>query len=80
MSSQSQQGTGTQPDRRVQLVGIALVNLATITWATNMALGRYLRDDIGPLTLAAGRFLIAAPIYAALLSRQPAQRCRGGRH
>jgi drug/metabolite transporter (DMT)-like permease len=78
MSQQDRQTAAAQPDRRAQLVGIALVNVATITWATNMALGRYLRDDIGPLTLAAGRFLIAAPIYAALLNRQAAPDRRPG--
>jgi drug/metabolite transporter (DMT)-like permease len=54
------------------LKGIALVNLATLTWATNITLGRFLRDDIGPLTLAAARFALAAPILAALLWRRPA--------
>jgi drug/metabolite transporter (DMT)-like permease len=78
MRSPSREATSAQHDRRNQLLGIALVNLATMTWATNMALGRYLRDDIGPLTLAAGRFLIAVPIYAALLSRQPADARRPG--
>jgi drug/metabolite transporter (DMT)-like permease len=53
-----------------QLVGVALVNLATLTWATNMALGRWLRADISPLTLAAARFMIATPVFALLCSRQ----------
>jgi len=66
------------PDRRAQWAGIALVNLATLTWATNMALGRYLRDDVGPLTLAAARFFIAAPILLTLLSRRPAEERRPG--
>jgi drug/metabolite transporter (DMT)-like permease len=62
----------TQPRRRLeQLTGIGLVNLATFTWATNMVLGRWLRDDIGPLTLAAARFLIASVLFAALLQRRP---------
>ncbi len=62
----------TQPRRRLeQVTGIGLVNLATFTWATNMVLGRWLRDDIGPLTLAAARFLIASVLFAALLQRQP---------
>jgi drug/metabolite transporter (DMT)-like permease len=62
----------TQPGRRLeQLTGIGLVNLATFTWATNMVLGRWLRDDIGPLTLAAARFLIASVLFAALLQRRP---------
>ena len=56
-----------------QMGGIGLVNLATLTWATNMVLGRWLRDDIGPLTLAAARFLIASLFFAALLRRRPAE-------
>jgi drug/metabolite transporter (DMT)-like permease len=70
---------GGAPGRGAQWAGIALVNLATLTWATNMALGRYLRGDVGPLTLAAARFLIAAPIFVTLLSRQPAEERRPGR-
>jgi drug/metabolite transporter (DMT)-like permease len=65
--------------RREQLVGIGLVNLATLTWATNMVLGRWLRDDIGPLTLAAARFLIASLFFAVLLRRRPAEERRLGR-
>jgi drug/metabolite transporter (DMT)-like permease len=64
--------------RLAQLGGTGLVNLATFTWATNMALGRWLRDDIGPLTLAAARFLIAAAFFAALLRRQPPEERRLG--
>lgn len=60
------------------IAGIGLVNLATLTWATNMALGRWLRNDIGPLTLAAARFLIASLIFAALLRRRPAEERRLG--
>jgi drug/metabolite transporter (DMT)-like permease len=58
--------------------GIGLVNLATLTWATNMVMGRWLRDDIGPLTLAAARFLIASLLYAALLRRLPPEERRLG--
>ncbi len=62
----------TQPVRRLEWVtGIGLVNLATFTWATNVVLGRWLRDDIGPLTLAATRFLIASLLFAASLQRRP---------
>lgn len=61
-----------------QIRGIALVNLSTLTWATNMVLGRWLRDDIGPLTLAAARFLIAASVFAALVQRQPPEQRRIG--
>jgi drug/metabolite transporter (DMT)-like permease len=62
-----------------RLTGIALVNLATLTWATNMALGRLLRADIGPLTLAASRFLIASLIFALLLQRRPIEERRLGK-
>jgi drug/metabolite transporter (DMT)-like permease len=62
-----------------QLGGIGLVNLATLTWASNMTLGRWLRDDIGPLTLAASRFLIASSFLLALLQRLPAEERRLGR-
>lgn len=61
------------------MTGIGLVNLATLTWATNITLGRWLRDDIGPLTLAASRFLIASAIFAILLRRQPSDERRPGR-
>jgi drug/metabolite transporter (DMT)-like permease len=61
-----------------QVVGIALVNLATITWATNMALGRWLRNDVGPITLAASRFFIASLIFALMLQRRPASDRRPG--
>jgi drug/metabolite transporter (DMT)-like permease len=55
------------------IAGIGLVNLATATWATNMALGRWLRNDIGPLTLAASRFLVVSIFFAILLQRRPAE-------
>jgi len=61
-----------------QIVGIGLVNLATLTWATNMVLGRWLRDDIGPLTLAAARFFIASLLFAPLLRRLPREERRLG--
>jgi drug/metabolite transporter (DMT)-like permease len=61
------------------MVGIGLVNLATATWATNMALGRWLRNDIGPITLAASRFFVASLIYALMLRRQPLAERRLGK-
>ncbi len=64
--------------RRQRLEGIALVNLATFSWATNMVLGRWLRADIGPVTLAAGRFLVASVCFAFLLRRLPAEERRLG--
>jgi drug/metabolite transporter (DMT)-like permease len=68
----------SQSRRLRGLVGIGLVNLATITWATNMILGRWLRNDIGPLTLAASRFFIASVLFAILLQRRPAEERRLG--
>lgn len=62
-----------------RLGGVMLVNLATITWATNMALGRWLRDDIGPLTLAAARFTVASLLFAILLRRGPREDRRLGK-
>ena len=66
------------PQGRSSLAGIALVNLATFTWATNMVLGRWLRADIGPLTLAAARFLVASLVFAILLQRRPSTERRLG--
>jgi drug/metabolite transporter (DMT)-like permease len=69
--------TGRQLQRE-QLEGILLVNLATLTWATNMTLGRWLRNDVGPLTLAAARFFIASLIFLILLRRRlPHERLPG---
>jgi len=65
----------SQTDR---LIGIGLVNLATLSWASNMTLGRWLRADIGPVTLSAGRFLIASSILAAMLLRMPVNERRLG--
>jgi drug/metabolite transporter (DMT)-like permease len=62
--------TKQKQQRMEQMIGIGLVNVATLTWATNMVLGRWLRDYIGPLTLAAARFLIASACFAALLRRR----------
>ena len=67
-----------ESDRRARLAGIGLVNLATLTWATNIILGRWLREDIGPLTLAASRFLIASLVFVILLRRQPSEERRLG--
>ena len=61
-----------------KLASIGLVNLATFVWATNMVLGRWLRDDIGPLTISASRFLIGGLIFWALLQRRPCPERRLG--
>jgi drug/metabolite transporter (DMT)-like permease len=55
--------------RSSQIGGILLVNVATITWAVNMTLGRWMRGDIGPITVAAIRFTIASLFFVVLLRR-----------
>jgi len=61
------------------IIGIGFVNLATLAWAINIALGRWLREDIGPLALAAGRFLVAFLLFAVISLRllQPQERRLG---
>jgi drug/metabolite transporter (DMT)-like permease len=59
-------------------MGVAFVNLAAFTWATNMVLGRSLRDEIGPFTLAAVRFSIASIVFSILLWRRPLEEQRLG--
>jgi drug/metabolite transporter (DMT)-like permease len=72
--------TAQQARRRLgQVAGIGLVNLATLAWATNIVLGRWLRAQIGPLTLSAARFLIASLLFTMLLRRRPAEERRLGR-
>lgn len=62
-------------DKRAYL----LVNLALLLWATNVTLGRALRNDIGPVTLTAGRSLVAGILFLFLLWRRPVaeRRLRG---
>jgi drug/metabolite transporter (DMT)-like permease len=64
---------------RTRVSGIIFVNLATMCWATNAVLGRWLRADIGPLTLTTLRFAVAGAFFGMLLSRQPAQERRYGK-
>ncbi len=56
----------------------ALVNLSCFLWATNFVLGRLLRGSVGPFTLTAARFTVAALIFAVLLRRVPAAERRIG--
>lgn len=44
-----------------------LVNLSTILWASNITLGRALRNFIGPVSLTAARFIVAGIIFLVLL-------------
>jgi drug/metabolite transporter (DMT)-like permease len=53
--------------------GVIFVNLATMAWATNAVLGRWLRADIGPLTLTALRFSVATAFFGILLRNRPPQ-------
>jgi drug/metabolite transporter (DMT)-like permease len=52
---------------------VIFVNLATMSWATNAVLGRWLRDDIGPLMLTALRFTVASAVFGMLLRSRPAR-------
>jgi drug/metabolite transporter (DMT)-like permease len=58
--------------------GVLLVNAATMAWATNAVLGRWLREDIGPLTLTALRFTVATAFFGVLLQKQPSRERRYG--
>jgi drug/metabolite transporter (DMT)-like permease len=64
---------------RPTLWGIVLVNLATMAWATNIVLGRWLRTDMGPLTLSALRFTVATIFFSFLLRGRPSQERRLGK-
>lgn len=59
--------------------GVILVNLATVAWATNAVLGRWLRNDIGPLTLTALRFTVATAVFTLLLQARPQEERRYGK-
>lgn len=58
-------------EKMTQLVGICCVNIATLAWASNMVVGRLVRDSIGPVTLSASRFVVAAAIFYVLFKRLP---------
>lgn len=59
-----------------RILGILFVNLATLTWATNIVLGRWMRHDLGPLSLAAGRYLVHSALLALLLAGRPPEERR----
>jgi len=50
-----------------------LVVLATFLWATNITLGRALRNDIGPVSLTAARFFVGGLIFIAILNKRSTQ-------
>ncbi len=64
---------------RVRITGILLVNMATMAWASNAALGRWLRADIGPLTLTALRFSVATAFLSLMLRKLPPEERRYGK-
>ena len=59
--------------------GVVLVNVATLAWATNAVLGRWIRHDIGPLTLTALRFTVATALFTLLLQHRPPEERRYGK-
>jgi len=59
--------------------GVVFVNLATMSWATNAVLGRWLRADIGPLTLTTLRFTVATAFFGILLRGRPPEERRYGK-
>ena len=64
---------------RTRISGVLFVNLATLCWATNAVLGRWLRADIGPLTLTTLRFAVAGAFFGMLLGSRPSQERRYGK-
>jgi drug/metabolite transporter (DMT)-like permease len=64
---------------RKKALGVLFVNLATLCWATNAVLGRWLRDDIGPLALTTLRFTVATAFFGILLRGRPAEERRYGK-
>lgn len=64
---------------KTRISGVIFVNLATVCWATNAVLGRWLRADIGPLTLTTLRFAFASAFFGMLLGNRPAQERRYGK-
>lgn len=60
-------------------MGMLLVNTATLVWASNMVLGRALRGQVGPITLAGLRFGVATLVFYLLVRRTQPQELRLGR-
>lgn len=71
---------GMQSDTRPTLTGIVAVNVATLGWATNITIGRYVRGEIGPLTLTAARHVVAAIVFTLLLRHVSPEERRSGRN
>ena len=71
MSTTAAHETGVAGRRADPRWAYALVNLSCLLWGTNYALGRLLRGSVGPFTLTAARFTVAALIFTLLLRRLP---------
>lgn len=56
-----------------------LVNFSTLLWASNITLGRALREQAGPMTLTAVRVTVAGLLFLALIRRLPPVERRAGR-
>ena len=69
---------GMENARRETIKGVLFVNVATFAWATNISLGRYVRHEIGPFTLTATRYLVAAFAFWVLLRHAPSSQRRIG--
>jgi drug/metabolite transporter (DMT)-like permease len=50
-----------------------------MAWATNAVLGRWLRADVGPLTLTTLRFTVATAFFSILLRGRPPEERRYGK-
>ncbi|MCX7788903.1 MAG: DMT family transporter [Spirochaetes bacterium] len=50
--------------------GVLYVNVATFAWATNILIGRTVRNEIGPMVLTVGRYLVASFVFYLLLARR----------
>ena len=64
---------------RLRARGVILVNFATMAWATNAVAGRWLRADIGPVTLSALRFTLATVLFGFMLQTLPREERRYGK-
>jgi len=62
-----------------KILGVCLVNLATLCWASNAVIGRWLRHDVGPLTLTALRFTVATAFFGWLLKGRSGDEWHYGR-
>lgn len=52
------------------LLPIVLVNIATLSWAGNMVIGRWMSEHIGPLSLSASRYMISCIVFGVMLGFQ----------